>query len=304
MASICICTRPPLREAMRFLTQAHPIKAATLRPLPRWPAFLPRTPCTKAGFSSASRKREEEPVDPRSKLFVSRTQTPKEELLTSIRRPDPRCPPPPKHLHPKSRSGSFLCNITGADAETQSRALEILDTPDDGADDSKIPKPPEELRMSSASNTPSTPETQQEQQAYLRRPRSLQAIYLRPLKRTAKYGVPSCDLQLRSYSVRNVEMFADFALRAAYYLGLPASGPVPLPRITERWTVPRSNFIYKKSQENFERITLRRLVQIQDGHPEVVEIWLAFLRKHAYYGIGMKANVWQFEPLGMFYVSF
>lgn len=131
-----------------------------------------------------------------------------------------------------------------------------------------------------------------------RLPRSVQAIYLKPLRRTPKFGVPACDLQLRSYSVRNVEFFADFALRAAYYLNLPASGPVPLPRIIERWTVPRSNFVHKKSQENFERITLRRLIQIQDGNTETVEIWLAFLRKHAYYGIGMKANVWEYEKLG------
>ena len=131
-----------------------------------------------------------------------------------------------------------------------------------------------------------------------RLPRSVQAVFLRPLKRTAQYGYPSCDLQLRSYSARNVEFFADFALRAAYYLHLPAAGPVPLPRITERWTVPRSNFVFKKSQENFERITMRRLIQIQDGHPESVEIWLAFLRKHAYHGVGMKANVWQQEKLG------
>ena len=135
-----------------------------------------------------------------------------------------------------------------------------------------------------------------------RLPRSVQAVYLKPLKRRAHYGVPTCDLQMRSYNVRNVEFFADFALRAAYYLNLPAAGPIPLPRITERWTVPRSNFIFKKSQENFERITLRRLVQIQDGHPETVEVWLAFLRKHAYYGIGMKANVWQHEKLGRFCV--
>lgn len=129
-------------------------------------------------------------------------------------------------------------------------------------------------------------------------PRSVQAVFLKPLKRKAHYGCPSCDLQLRSYNVRNVEFFADFALRAAYYLHLPALGPIPLPRITERWTVPRSNFVNKKSQENFERITLRRLIQIHDGHPETVEIWLAFLRKHAYYGVGMKANVWEHESLG------
>lgn len=130
-----------------------------------------------------------------------------------------------------------------------------------------------------------------------RLPRSVQAIYLRPLRRKAEYGLPVCDLQLRSYSVRNVEFFADFAVRAAYYLKLPVSGPVPLPRIVERWTVPRSNFVHKKSQENFERITLRRLIQIKDGHPDAVQVWLAFLRKHAFYGVGMKANFWEYESL-------
>ncbi|KAF9869362.1 ribosomal protein S10p/S20e [Colletotrichum karsti] len=133
----------------------------------------------------------------------------------------------------------------------------------------------------------------------LRFPRSVQALYLQPLRCEAEYGIPSCDLQLRSYSIRNLEFFSDFALRAAYYLKLPAFGPVPLPRITERWTVPRSSFIFKKSQENFERITLRRLIQIRDGNPETVQLWLAFLQKHAYYGIGMKANVWDFAKLGV-----
>ncbi|KAJ5675899.1 37S ribosomal protein S10 [Penicillium macrosclerotiorum] len=130
-----------------------------------------------------------------------------------------------------------------------------------------------------------------------RLPRSVQAIYLRPLRRKAEHGLPVCDLQLRSYSVQNVEFFADFAIRAAYYLNLPVSGPVPLPRIVERWTVPRSNFVHKKSQENFERITLRRLIQIKDGNPQAVQAWLAFLRKHAFYGVGMKANVWEHESL-------
>ncbi|KAF7714120.1 Uncharacterized protein PECH_000332 [Penicillium ucsense] len=130
-----------------------------------------------------------------------------------------------------------------------------------------------------------------------RLPRSVQALYLRPLRRKAEHGLPVCDLQLRSYSAENLEFFADFAIRAAYYLKLPVSGPVPLPRITQRWTVIRSNFVHKKSKENFERITLRRLIQIKDGHPEAVQAWLAFLRKHAFYGVGMKANVWEHESL-------
>ncbi|KAJ5873588.1 37S ribosomal protein S10 [Penicillium subrubescens] len=79
---------------------------------------------------------------------------------------------------------------------------------------------------------------------------------------------------------------------------LPVSGPVPLPRITEHWTVTRSNFVHKKSKENFERITLRGLIQIKDGNPQAVQAWLAFfLRKHAFHGVGMKANVWENESL-------
>jgi ribosomal protein S10 len=132
----------------------------------------------------------------------------------------------------------------------------------------------------------------------------VQAAYLRPLRREAPIGLPVCDLQLRSYSVRNLEFFADFCLRAAYYLGLPAYGPVPLPRITERWTVPMGHFIHKKSQENFERKTLRRLIQIKDGDAETVQVWLAFVKKYAYYGIGMKANVWEFEKVGPYILSF
>ena len=150
----------------------------------------------------------------------------------------------------------------------------------------------------SSSRLPIAAPLEKDKSGELRLPRSVQAIYLKPLKRIATYGVPSCDLQIRSYNVRNVEFMADFALRAAYYLGLPAAGPIPLPRIIERWTVPRSNFIFKKSQENFERITLRRLIQVQDAQLNTVETWLAFVRKHAYYGVGMKANVWHYERLG------
>lgn len=137
-----------------------------------------------------------------------------------------------------------------------------------------------------------------------RPPRAVQAAYLRPLRRQATFNIPVCDLQLRSYSVQNLQFMADFALRAAYFLDLPASGPVPLPQITERWTVPKAHFIHKKVQENFERKTLRRLIQIKDGDPEVVRLWLGFLRKHAYYGVGMKANVYEFASLSKIFFSF
>jgi small subunit ribosomal protein S10 len=118
-----------------------------------------------------------------------------------------------------------------------------------------------------------------------------------PMKHRPQYGLPVANIQLRSYSVRNLEFFCDFCLRAAFYLKLPASGPVPLPRWRESWTTLRSPFVHKKSQENFERITYRRLITVMDGHAETVERWLAFVRKYQFYGVGMKANVWEFSSL-------
>lgn len=152
------------------------------------------------------------------------------------------------------------------------------------------------ITLPGENNTPLDPETQKALDE-LRAPINVRAIHLRPFRRAPEFGVPVCDLQLRTYSIRNLLLFADFAVRAAYYMGLCARGPVPLPRITERWTVPRANFVFKKSQENFERITMRRLIQIQDGHPDVVKAWLAFLQKHQYHGVGMKANIWEYETL-------
>ncbi|KAI1106326.1 ribosomal protein S10 [Jackrogersella minutella] len=169
-------------------------------------------------------------------------------------------------------------------AQTSVTPTEPTEPTEQPPNDASTPRPPHLVNE--------LPDPREENDVRL--PRAVQALYLQPLRREAQYGVPSCDLQLRSFSIPNLEFFCDFALRAAYYLNLPAFGPVPLPKIVERWTVPRSHFIFKKSQENFERITRRRLIQIRDGHPETVQLWLAYLRKHAYYGIGMKANVWEF----------
>ena len=129
-------------------------------------------------------------------------------------------------------------------------------------------------------------------------PPNVLAAFRTPYRHKAEHGIPVASLQLRSFSVRNLEFMANFAMRVAYYLKLPASGPTPLPKRIERWTMPRSNFVHKKSQENFERITMKRVITVFDGAPEVVEIWLAALRKWQYYGVGMKCNVWHFEGLG------
>ncbi|KIW71539.1 ribosomal protein S10 [Phialophora macrospora] len=163
------------------------------------------------------------------------------------------------------------------------------DAPPSLSRQSATSSPPE----SSIGLTPSAPVLDENTKPNV--PPNVLAAYRTPLYHPLTHGIPVAQLQLRSFSTRNLEFFADFCVRAAYYLSLPCTGPTPLPKKIERWTVLKSNFVHKKSQENFERITMKRLITVYDGAPEVVETWLAFVRRWQFYGVGMKANVWGWE---------
>lgn len=55
--------------------------------------------------------------------------------------------------------------------------------------------------------------------------------------------------------------------------------------------------MHKKSQENFERRTYKRVIKVWDADVEVVEKWLHFLRIHGMAGVGMRAEVFRSVPL-------
>ncbi|GAA5955286.1 hypothetical protein JCM3765_003271 [Sporobolomyces pararoseus] len=119
-----------------------------------------------------------------------------------------------------------------------------------------------------------------------------------PLPQT--HGVHVATLHLRSYtsSIPDLQFFTSFALRSARALGLPTSGAVALPTRTSLFTVPRSPFAHKKSQQNFWRKEHKRAIKVWDGNPEVVDAWLAYLRKEAMGGVGMKAQVFTYSQVG------
>ncbi|MFH1178698.1 MAG: 30S ribosomal protein S10 [bacterium] len=48
-------------------------------------------------------------------------------------------------------------------------------------------------------------------------------------------------------------------------------GPVPLPTEIKRWTVNRSTFIYKDAREQFEMRIHKRLIDILNPSPKVIE---------------------------------
>jgi len=53
--------------------------------------------------------------------------------------------------------------------------------------------------------------------------------------------------------------------------GAKVSGPIPLPTSINRWTVLRSPHVDKKSREQFEIRTHKRLLDILDPTPQTVD---------------------------------
>ncbi|PPR03600.1 hypothetical protein CVT24_007589 [Panaeolus cyanescens] len=113
------------------------------------------------------------------------------------------------------------------------------------------------------------------------------------------HDIPVANIHFRSHHPTLLSTFTHFAAHAASSLGIPTSRVIPLPTQRSLWTVLRSPFAHKKSQENFDRKVHKRAIKAWDADPEVVQRWIAYLRKHAMPGVGMKVTVWDRVPLGV-----
>ncbi|KAI6008722.1 ribosomal protein S10 domain-containing protein [Pisolithus orientalis] len=113
------------------------------------------------------------------------------------------------------------------------------------------------------------------------------------------HNIPVASLHFRSHHPFLLDTFAHFAEHAASALGIPASRPVHLPTQRSMWTVIRGPFVHKKSQENFERRVHKRAIKAWDADPEIVNMWVKYLRKHMMPGVGMRVTKWERAPVGI-----
>ncbi|WPX98470.1 30S ribosomal protein S10 [Candidatus Megaera polyxenophila] len=78
-------------------------------------------------------------------------------------------------------------------------------------------------------------------------------------------------IRLKSFDHRSLEHATREIVSAIKRTGADVSGPIPLPRSITRFTVNRSPHIDKKSREQFEIRTQKRLVIINYPTPQTVE---------------------------------
>jgi small subunit ribosomal protein S10 len=78
-------------------------------------------------------------------------------------------------------------------------------------------------------------------------------------------------IRLKAYDHRLLDQSALQIVETAQRTGADVVGPVPLPTRIEKFTVNRSPHVDKKSREQFEIRTHKRLLDIVDPTPQTVD---------------------------------
>ena len=78
-------------------------------------------------------------------------------------------------------------------------------------------------------------------------------------------------IRLKAYDYRVLDQSAREIVDTARRTGANVAGPIPLPTAINRWTVLRSPHVDKKSREQFELRTHKRLLDIVDPTPQTVD---------------------------------
>ena len=78
-------------------------------------------------------------------------------------------------------------------------------------------------------------------------------------------------IRLKAFDHRLIDKSAREIVDTAKRTGARVAGPIPLPTVTNRWTVNRSPHVDKKSREQFEIRTHKRLIDIFEPTPQTVD---------------------------------
>src|SRR5207249_11890242 len=78
-------------------------------------------------------------------------------------------------------------------------------------------------------------------------------------------------IRLKAFDHALIDQAAADIVRTAEKTGAKVSGPIPLPTKRQMWTVLRSPHIDKKSREQFELKTHKRLIDIMDTRSQTVD---------------------------------
>ena len=78
-------------------------------------------------------------------------------------------------------------------------------------------------------------------------------------------------IRVKAYEHKILDMSVKQIMDTAARFDAVVVGPVPLPTEIKRWTVNRSTFVHKDAREQFEMRIHKRLIDIRNPSPKVIE---------------------------------
>lgn len=78
-------------------------------------------------------------------------------------------------------------------------------------------------------------------------------------------------IRVRAYEHKILDLSVKQIMDTAVRFDAIVVGPVPLPTEIKRWTVNRSTFVHKDAREQFEMRIHKRLIDILNPSPKVIE---------------------------------
>ena len=100
---------------------------------------------------------------------------------------------------------------------------------------------------------------------------SLLATRVTTTRKTTAMNGQNIRIRLKAFDHRILDSSTREIVNTAKRTGAQVRGPIPLPTRIEKFTVNRSPHVDKKSREQFEMRTHKRLLDIVDPTPQTVD---------------------------------
>ena len=100
-------------------------------------------------------------------------------------------------------------------------------------------------------------------------------------------------IKLKSFDHNLVDKSAEKIVKTVKATGAVVSGPIPLPTHKRIFTVNRSTFVNKKSREQFELASYKRLIDIYNSNNKTVE---ALMKLELASGVEVEIKVKNLSP--------
>lgn len=92
-----------------------------------------------------------------------------------------------------------------------------------------------------------------------------------PKKATKDDAISKLRIRVRAYEYKVLDISVRQIMDTALRYDAKVLGPIPLPTEIKKYTVNRASFVYKNAREQFEMRTHKRLIDILNPTPKIME---------------------------------